>query len=208
MKDANQLYLDSVKNMYESLHDFSITNNVLYYKKDNVVYQLPLIVNLSAFNPALYSLSPEEIINVLYVYQLLYKSVLSDQEKELMVKYTNKYFEYNNNPELSPSNVFGLSIPVYTSYDDAFANSPGAMIIRAELTSKNEALEKYQNSVEGRQKQMVRTLKKDDLPNTEAYLEYEEFANKLNRIQNAGFTTIFIIIGTVVATAISLLFLS
>ena len=192
----NSEYLNSLKPKYESLTNMYIKNNVLYYDR----YILPLIINLNTINPDLFLLSPEEIINTIYIIQLLYKPSLNEIEKNMLIRYTHKYNELNNQDN-KDFNMFGLSIPIFISYDENFQNSPGATIIRAEYTKICEQIELQNNG--GKSKELIRVRKNKDIPNSYEYYEYIDFSNNLDQMQNAGFVTIFIIFfGIILSTLI------
>lgn len=182
----NSNYLNSLKSKYDSLYNIVIKENVLYYDK----YVLPLSINLSMLNPDLFLLSPEEIINILYVLQLLYQPNINEMEKNTLIQFTRKYTEINNQ-DYKDFNTFGYSIPIYFAYDENFVNSPGATIIREEHTRLCEYMDSLNNG--GKDKSLVRVRKNSNVTNSYEYNEYLEFSENIDRMQNAGFVTIFII---------------
>lgn len=182
----NNNYLNSLKSRYDSLTNMFIKENVLYYDK----YILPLNINISMLNPDLFLLTPEEIINVLYVLQLLYQPTINEMEKNSLIQFTKKYTELNsqNNKDF---NNFGYSIPIFFAYDENFTNSPAATIIREEHTRLCEYMDSLNTG--GKDKNLVRVRKNPNVTNSYEYNEYIEFSENIDRMQNAGFVTLFVI---------------
>ncbi len=196
----NEIYFNKIKNQYDSLADMYIKNNVLYYKN----YTLPLSVNLNRFNPALFLLSSEDIINIIYVYQLLSKDDLTTTEIESLIKYAKIYFEIKNNPK-EINLQFGFSIPIFVAYEQEYENYKGSQILREEFT---KLCDNYEKSDSAKNAQYVRVLKNNNIPAKSEYDEYLEFSEKINQIQSAGFTVIFLILFMVTITIITLLALT
>ena len=197
---GNEIYFNKIKSQYDSLADMFIKNNVLYYKN----YTLPLSVNLNSFNTALFLLSPENIINIIYIYQLLSKNDLTTIEIESLIKYAKMYFEIKNNSEKA-NLQFGYSIPIFMAYEPEFENYKGSQILREEFTKLCDSYEKTDSA---KNAQYVRVLKNNNIPANSEYDDYLEFSEKINQLQNAGFTVIFLILFMVTITIITLLALT
>lgn len=195
----NSIYFNNIKNNYDSLSDMFIKNNVLCYQN----YSLPLTCDLRIFNPNLFLLNPEDIINIIYIYQLIQKKDLTEIEKNSLVKYAQIYFEIKNDSN-KVNEQFGFSIPIYMAYDESCENNLGAIILKDEYTKLCENNEKMDSS---KNAQYVRVLKNNNLPSQSEYDDYLEFHEKVNQIQNAGFVTIFLILFAISTTLITLLVL-
>lgn len=202
----NKTYFDNLRLQYESLKKMQLDNNVLSFKSNNGNYFVKLKIELTKLSPSIFVLSPEQILNTLYIYQLFYNENINEIENKLIEQYISSYNDYailkNKNPEQFDDNIlFALSIPIYSAYNEEFINTPASKVIQEHYNKLNTQIESEFNS----SKDLTRKLKLGDLPSTEAYLDYEEFSNKLINIQNAGFTTIFLIAFTVVTTIVYLI---
>lgn len=201
---TNEEYLSLMKKQYDSLANFYIKNNILFLKTPSMTYQLPLSISLNAIHPNVFNTNEINIINILYIYQLLYKPNLTEIEINAVNTYTNNYLNLEQKKmtgeTISDEDIFSLSVPIFTSYDESLVNSPAAILIKQSFNKFNEAIEKSNGS--GKDKQLTRTLKLADMPDTEQFLEYKEFSDKIKTLQNAGFTTIFLIAFAVFSTLI------
>lgn len=201
---TNEEYLSLMKKQYDSLANFYIKNNILFLKTPSMTYQLPLSIPLNAIHPNVFNTNEINIINILYIYQLLYKPNLTEIEINAVNSYTNNYLNLEQKKiageTISDEDIFSLSIPIFTSYDESLVNSPAAVLIKQSFNKFNEAIEKANGT--GNNKQLTRTLKLADMPDTEQFLEYKEFSDKIKTLQNAGFTTIFLIAFAVFSTLI------
>lgn len=197
---SNSDYFNSIKNNYDSLSDMFIKNNVLYYQN----YVLPLTINLNVFNPNLFLLSPIDIINIIYIYQLLLKKELNELEMHSLEKYAKIYFDIKNDSN-KVNQQFGFSIPIFMAYDESVENNAGAKILRTEYT---KLCEDYEKSDSAKNAEYVRVLKNNNIPASNEYDDYLEFHEKVNQIQNAGFAAIFLILFAVAVTSITLIILS
>lgn len=201
---TNEEYLSLMKKQYDSLANFYIKNNILFLKTPSMTYQLPLSIPLNTIHPNVFNTNEINIINILYIYQLLYKPNLTEIEINAVNTYTNNYLNLEQKKmvgeNISDEDIFSLSIPIFTSYNESLVNSPAAILIKQNFNKFNETIEKSNGG--GKDKQLVRTLKLADMPDTEQFLEYQEFSDRLKNIQNAGFTTIFLIAFAVFSTLI------
>ena len=216
---TNEEFLEREKTHYESLKDFKIINNFLTYSK----YAIPLenlsIEKIFSFCPGLFNLEPTDIIKVIYSCKLLSKPTLTNEEINYLNNYTDGYLNIKkhltNNIEYKVNNstipletlerdIKGLELPILFSDNEAFINSIGAKIIREKLDIY------YQEMDSGLANNKARVRKKNGINGSDPsldrnYLEYEEFHERLNNYQSAGFITIFLIAFTVVTTMVLLM---
>ena len=217
---TNEEFITTKKSLYESLRDINVLNNHLVYQNYSVPLDNLSIEKIFSFCPGLFNLEPADIIKVIYTCKLLSKNELTDIETNYLINYTKSYLnikkyllnnmEYiiNGTPislETLERDIKGFELPILFSDDDAFKNSMGASIIRKELDS-------YYNSMDngGMEKDLQRVRKKNGISSSDPsldrnYLEYQEFHDKLNSYQNAGFVTIFLIGFTIITTLIVLM---
>jgi len=192
----NKIFLEELKNTYESLRYFNIIDNYLILKLDKE-YKTPIIhTNLKNLNINLFLLHPTEIFQIIYMLELLYKNALSDFEINFIKDYTKKYLliEDNNKSEnnnINLNRLWCLGLPINLAYDIEFINMPCAKCIIAELNNHTNEIES------GRGNYPTLTLKKGENPN----FEIEE-QNDMYNLEKAGFTTLFLITSTIVATLV------
>lgn len=192
----NVLFLKQLQNSYDSLKYFSITNNrlILHLDKD---YIIPLIhTKLINLNPNLFLLTPQDIFHIIYMLELLYKTNLNDSEIKFIENYTNKYLKMNDlaieNNQIDKNMVWCFSIPIYSSYDPIYIENPCSKIIQKLLNNHTEEIE---NS-KGLHPKLI-------LSNTNFQIAEDD---NLANFEKAGFTTLFLITGAVVATCIYIIY--
>lgn len=189
----NQVFINQMKNYYESLQYFSIENNYLILNIEDNSYKIPFTnVDLTMLSPNLFYIEPKELFHILYMLELLTKTTLTDYEIDFVKKYVNRYLTLNDlalekdgmNTEL----VWGIGIPIYNSYDPDKASNPAAMVISEILNSHTETLES------GRGNHQVLSLK----PNGPfAMLDEDPTPADFTK---AGFTTLALIFTAAIST--------
>lgn len=217
---TNEEFLAMQKKYNNNISDIYIINNSLVWNNYSVILDNLSLEKISSYCPVLFSLEPLDIIKVIYTCKLLSKSTLTNQEKEYLINYTKSYLfikkhllnnmEYKVNDKVIDNSILerdikGIELPILFSDDDAFKNSLGAQIIKKELDKYYEEM-----NIGGIDYSLQRVRKKNNIPSSDPsidmnYLEYKEFHNKLNNIQNAGFVTIFLLGFTIVTTIIILM---
>lgn len=193
----NDMFIKQMKNYYESLQFFSIENGYLTLSYEGT-YKIPFIsVNLSLLNPNLFSLDPKEIFHILYMQELLFKENLNQNEIEFIKGYLTRYLKLNDmaleNENMDSNLVWGLSIPIYTSYDPLFIDKPASKLIEEQINMHSD------NLVEGRSNQQRLVLMKND--NFTTIVEEEPLSN----LAQAGFTTLLLIFSAVTITVLYIL---
>ena len=194
----NDTIFITLQNSYDSLKYFNVKNNILYFKDNEHIYNLPLnIVNLYTLNNNLFLLKPRDIYRIIYLLELLEKENITENDIEFIKQYTEKYIkleqsriEKDNNHDIDENEVSSFSIPIYTSYDPRFANKPTSKII-------DELLYKHTKQIEegtSKGQKLVRIN-----PN---FPKEDEQNNYLSDFGKAGFTTLLLIIGTVIITSL------
>ena len=138
------------------------------------------------------------------MYKEISKNDLTTIEIESLIKYAKMYFEIKNNSEKA-NLQFGYSIPIFMAYEPEFENYKGSQILREEFTKLCDSYEKTDSA---KNAQYVRVLKNNNIPANSEYDDYLEFSEKINQLQNAGFTVIFLILFMVTITIITLLALT
>lgn len=199
----NEVILRNLQVSYDSLKYFIIKNNILYFKDDNNIYSLPLInTNLSLLNTNLYLLKPRDIYRVIFLLELLNKDTLTDNDIEFIRQYTNKYIKLETmrleNQNVNENEATCLSIPIFTSYDSKYLDKPASIIINELLNTHSQEIESGKSNVQ------TLTLKPKKIPDTIIREDYED--SPLNDFKQAGFTTIILIISTVVLTSLYIAF--
>lgn len=190
----NEIFINEMKNYYESLQYFNLENNYLVLNYEGI-FKIPFVnVTLSSLNPNLFSLDPKEIFHILYMLELLPKDTLNNNEVEFINGYVSRYLKINDlaleNDGMDSNLAWGLSIPIYTSYDPLYLNKPGSKIIEDSLNSHTE------NLSEGRGNHQKLVLLKND--NFSTISEDEPITN----LAQAGFTTLVLIFIAVAATVL------
>ncbi len=195
---SNELFISQYKNIYQSLNNFSYIDNRLILKSNNTTYIIPFIhVKLVNLNPIIYSLNPISLFQTLYILELFYKNDLQEKEEQFIKDYTNKYLDLNdlyltNQMEnVKENNIDALSIPIYTAYDEAFANSKCANTIQKCINEHSVKIEK------GESKGPKLVLRND----SNLYINSENEENNI-LLGNTGLGGIFLILGVVIAASI------
>lgn len=192
----NEVVLKNLQNSYISLRYFAIKNNVLYFKDNDKVYSLPLnIVNLNNLNNNLFILKPRDIYRIIYLLELLNKDNITENDIEFIKQYTEKYLNLETirieNNEINENEIFGLSIPIYTSYDEKFSSKPASKLITETI---NNYTEKRQS---GKSQGQKLVLANPNFPNIE---------DEIHEYGAAGFAKIFLIITIVIIIGIYVAF--
>lgn len=187
----NKAYLNQMKNTYASLRYFSIEDNYLILALDRD-YKIPISnINLSSLNQNLFILEPSEIFHIIYTLQLLPQSEITQDEEIFIKQYVTRYLKLNDmaltESNLDTNLIWGLSIPIYSSYDPECINNPSCQIIHNMINNHSEEIENNK----GKHPRLVLTN-----PNFESTSNEVE----LTSFEKAGFTTMLIIWSTVAAT--------
>ncbi len=193
----NERSLNNLKKIFPNLQYFYLANNILTLNY-NGHFEMPLIsTNLSLLNPNLYYLKPNEIFQVIYVLELLYKNSLSEKEASFILDFTNMYLNLNDliksgTLKNEEARVWCLGIPIVKSYENIFVNNPASKII-AEVVNNHE-----DEIISGKNKQprLVRT--------NDSVVNFMPAEPDLNLIDygKAGFTTLLLIGGAIVFSVI------
>lgn len=187
----NEMYLNQMKNTYESLRYFSIKENFLTLNLETT-YRIPFSnVNLATLNQNLFILDPSEIFHILYMLQLLPQQEITKEEETFINQYVTRYLKLNDmaltESNLDTNLIWGLSIPIYSSYDPDCINNPACQIIQHIINNHSEEIE---NS-KGKHPRLV--LTNPNFENTSNEVELTSF-------EKAGFTTLLLIWSSVAAT--------
>jgi len=190
----NKVFLEQMKLYYDSLKYFSIEDSFLILKL-NTIFKIPLRhINLSTLDQSIFTLSPAEIFQLIYVSELLYKEKLTDSEIDFIKSYTKRYLELSdnvkNNENTNTNKIWCLEFPINMAYKDEFLDFPASKIIISEIDKHNEEL----SSGLGKSPKLV--LIKGDNPN----FDLEEQVDQIKNFEKAGFTTIFLITSAIAAT--------
>ncbi len=194
----NELFLQNAKNTYETLNYFTIKNNMLILNY-NGTYMVPIkYTDLSKLNTNIFLLNPHEIINLIYMLELLHNNTLTEQEKTFINGYVKNYLKINDdvlngNDKLQMTSYL-LSIPIYTAYDPSFINTEPSILIQNIINEHSESL----NS--GKSKYPKLVLKNDN------FIPIEDENDLLNEFGKAGFTTIILISTAIIATCLYIAF--
>lgn len=189
----NKTFLNEMQHIYETLKYFYIEDDFLVLNYEGN-FKIPFTnVILSSLNPNLFMLDPKETFHILYMLELLPKKELSISESEFIKQYVTRYLKLNDmalsNSNIDTQLVWGLSIPIYSSYDPEFINNQSSLIIQNLVNSHSENLENS-NSI-GKQQKLVLVN-----PNFE-----QTYEDPIVTFEKAGFTTLLLIASTVVATS-------
>lgn len=195
---SNEEYFNKIKDMYDSLKNFQINNNILTFF-DDITYKISLYnVNLSKLNPNIFLLKPKDIHRLLFILEILPKKNLNDIEKKFIIQYVQKYLKLEHsklsNEEVNDNEVNCLGIPIYLADDPTYENSECSQIIHTILQNDIKKLENTSIS-NNNQKRLVLTnpqFKTESNQNN----SLEEFSD----YTKTGFTTILLIAITVIAT--------
>ena len=191
---TNKIFLEQMKNLYDSLKYFEIHEQFLMLKLEkNFVCPLNY-TNLANLNPSLFILTPNEIFQIIYSLELLHKNELSSGEITFITQYTEKYLKLNdlarNGEQIDANRLWNLSLPINFAYDEQYINTDAGKLITS-------IVDKYsiesENSL-GKNPRLV--LIKGENPN----FEWEEDIDKYKPLKDAGFATIILIITTIIIT--------
>ena len=194
----NKLYIEQMKNYYDSLKYFNIENNKLILNY-NGYYKIPLIyTNLQLLNTNLFILNPIEIFQIIYMLELLNKNNLKQNEIDFINNYTKKYLTLKNNNIIEnntdyDNRIWCLSMPVYRSYDEKYINNEGSKIIQNIIQENNKEIEN------GHSKEPKLVLKNPNFALIEEESTFENF-------KNAGFTTLMLIVSAIISTLTYIIF--
>ncbi len=210
---SNEDFLKTNLNKYESLHFFSIQNGILTFNNGQMIYSLPIshlnLESLDKFYPGIFLLNPNDIFNLLYMFELFYKPVLSENDYQAINQYVENYLKIhelytdgNQNYEFITAK---LSIPIDLSYSDNLVNLPVSTTIHNAINSYNENIE----SGKSNGLKLVRNL-----PGVSGNEINDNFiiTNKPNPIDEyinyakTGFIAFLLIVGTVIATCLYIIF--
>ena len=190
---SNEIYFNLIKGNYESLNLFYIKDNTLFFQ-DGSTYMLPLDhITLSNINTNLFLLRPRDIYRVLYLLELLPKREITENDKIFINEYVQKYLSLEekklSNESIEDHRVDCLGMPIYFSDDPSLENTPASIEI-------HNILQKHTEEISGGKSKGPKLV----LTNPNFIIEEDE--NSLIDYGKAGFTTILLIAGTVVATCI------
>lgn len=194
----NKLYIEQMKNYYDSLKYFNVENNKLILNY-NGYYKIPLIyTNLQLLNTNLFILNPIEIFQIIYMLELLNKNNLKQNEIDFINNYTKKYLTLKNNNTIEnntdyDNRIWCLSMPVYRSYDEKYINNEGSKIIQNIIQENNKEIEN------GHSKEPKLVLKNPNFALIEEESNFENF-------KNAGFTTLMLIVSAIISTLTYIIF--
>jgi len=193
----NKAFLNHMKTLYDSLKFFEIDNNKLILNY-NGTYIIPFNnVLLDKLNQNLFLLEPNEIIHILYMLELLPKKSITKEENEFINNYILRYLKLNDmalsNSNIDTNLIWGLSIPIYSSYDQNFIDNPCSKIIQNIINNHTEEIE----TSRGNHPRLILT--------NPQFAPIEEVDN-LNNIEKAGFTSIILISLAITITCIYIAF--
>lgn len=192
----NKIFLEQMKIYYDSLKYFEIIDGYLSLTFNNN-FKIPLRhVSLSTLDQNIFSLPASEIFQIIYMYELLYKEKILENEIDFIKNYIKRYLklsdEIKNNENNELTRFWCLEFPINNAYKEEFSTLPTSKIIIDEIDKHTEKI----NSGLGKVPKLI--LTKGDNPN----FEIEEQVNQIRNFEKAGFTTIFLIIGAITATCI------
>ena len=196
----NSTYLNQIKPFYNSLKYFDIKNNYLILYA-NQTFMLPLIhTNLSTINKDIFLSQPNEIFQFLQMHELLYKQVLTDKELSYIKDFVKKYLQLKNNnnegQEINNTTLWCLELLISTSFEEKFINNPASKEIISKIDTNNKELE----SGFGTGVKLVLTKKGNE------NFEVEEEFDNIKNFEKAGFTTLFLVVITVIITCLFIAF--
>jgi hypothetical protein len=193
---TNELYLNQIKPTYESLQNFQIHNNTLYFK-DDTTYVLPLqTVKLYELNNNLFLLKPRNIYRIIYLLELFPKPELTDGDVKFIEAYVQRYLENEDRrlkgEEVDETELFQLGIPIYKSYDPIYIESKTSQVIQNVINNHSSSME------QSRGPKLV-------LANP-TFKGTTDEDNYLANLEKAGFTTIFLIAAAIILTSLYIAF--
>ena len=194
----NEVFLKQMQNFYDSLKSFSIIDNKLIFHH-NKEYKFNLTyTKLANLNRNLFLLNSLDIFHIIYMLELLPKTNLTDEEILFVESYTKKYLKLNDlaleNDKIDKNVVWGFSIPIFSSYDKEYLDSPCSKTIQRIIINHSKDIENSQD----KHPRLVLTN-----PN---FLQNEENDNNLANIEKAGFTTLFLIASAISATCLYIIY--
>ena len=197
----NEIFINSNKNLYESLEYFQIENNILNFNDNGKIYRFPIYnINLSILNPNLYLLKPRDIFRVIYLLELLYKDNISEYDYNFIEQYVNKYLNLEDKrlegQEIDNNEVECLGIPIYTSYEPSFIDKPTSISIQTLINSHSEKIENSQSK--GQRLVLIN-------PEFGKFSE-DDNQNDFVELGKAGFTSIMLILVTVILTVLYIVY--
>ncbi len=196
----NELVLKNLQKSYDSLRCFVIKNNILYFKDDNKIYQLPLqTVNISNLNHNLFLIKPRDIYRIIYLLEILNKKEITEYDSEFIKQYTVKYLKLEKerleNAEVDENEIMCLKMPIDLAYNSIYSNNPSSLLIQNIINNYAEQIE----SGKSHGKKLV--LEKENLPKT-----LDDEPNTWIDLGKAGFTTTFLIVLTIILTSVYIAF--
>ena len=196
----NEVYFKQIKPFYNSLKYFDVKNNylILHTTQDFI---LPLIkTNLELINKDIFLAQPNEIFHFFQMHELLYKQELTEKEIAYISDFTNKYLQLKNNnnegKDINNITLWCIELLISIAFRDEFINNPASQKIISLIDNFNKELESGLNT------SVKLVLTKNGNQN---FLIEEEIDN-IKNFEKAGFTTLFIVIITVVLTCLFLAF--
>lgn len=192
----NSIYLNKLKSFYNSLQYFDIKDNYLIFT-NNKTFILPLIhTDLSQINPDIFLAEPNEIFHFLQVNELLYKNALNEKEINYLHEFTNRYLKIkkdsNEGKDINNITLWCLELLFSKISQEEFINKPASIEISNIIDKDNKELE----SGLGTSVKLVLTK------NGNENFELEEEFDSLKSLEKAGFTTLFLIIITIILTCL------
>lgn len=196
----NELVLKNLQKSYDSLRCFVIKNNILYFKDDNKIYQLPLqTVNISNLNHNLFLIKPRDIYRIIYLLEILNKKEITEYDSEFIKQYTVKFLKLEKerleNAEVDENEIMCLKMPIDLAYNSIYSNNPSSLLIQNIINNYAEQIE----SGKSHGKKLV--LEKENLPKT-----LDDEPNTWIDLGKAGFTTTFLIVLTIILTSVYIAF--
>lgn len=196
----NKTYFNQIKPFYNSLKFFDIKDNYLILNSKQT-FILPLIhTNLSQFNKDIFLASPGEIFHILQINELLYKEQLSENEKKYIIDFTQKYLDLKkqNNEEnnINTITLWCLEIIISKAFQEEFVNNPASKEITMLIDNNTKDFEN------GRNTGVKLVLSKGNNQNFEIIEDFDS----VKTFEKAGFTTLFLVIITVILTCIFITF--
>lgn len=192
----NKIFLNQMKNYYDSLKYFDIQNNYLILHL-NKLFTIPLLhTYLSQLNQSVFLLNPSEIFQIIYILELLYKNELTENEKDFIINYVKKYLSLSESTltgnEMDLNRLWCLEMPINNAYKEEFSQMPTSKLIISTIDKYNEEI----NSGLGKTPKLV--LVKGDNPN----FDIEEEIDDVKNFEKAGFTTLLLILTSIVSTCL------
>lgn len=192
----NKIFLEQMKNYFDSLKYFDIQDNFLILHTDKI-YRIPIFhTYLSQLEQNIFLLHPIEIFQIIYLLELFYKTTLSETEKDFIKNYTDKYLSLSENStngnDINQNRLWCLELPINNAYKEEFAEYPCSKLIISLIDKHSEEI----NSGLGKSPKLV--LIKNDNPNFLIEEEYDE----LKTFEKAGFTTVLLILSSIISTCL------